>query len=124
MALYQHFSCNLENIGVFYPRCRPCLNTGQSTGPHTICQEIKNIAVEDLVLWSENPRDQISASAQDQDIAGMPGPGDRRRAFLKRNTGGGSENRCRRVLSYPTFDKNSQWFRYYLIPREIYFNFF
>ena len=32
-------------------------------------QEIKNIAVEDLVLWTENPRDPIEASAKDQDIA-------------------------------------------------------
>jgi len=26
------------------------------------------IPVEDLVLWTENPRDPISASANDQDI--------------------------------------------------------
>jgi hypothetical protein len=32
-------------------------------------QEIKKIAVEDLVLWTENPRDPISAGANDQDIA-------------------------------------------------------
>jgi hypothetical protein len=69
IALYQHFSCNVDNIGVFYPRCRPCLNPGPSTGSHTMRQDIKNIAVEDVVLWTENPRDPISASVQDHDLA-------------------------------------------------------
>lgn len=32
-------------------------------------QEIKNIKIEDLVLWTENPRDPISADSNDQDIA-------------------------------------------------------
>ena len=31
-------------------------------------QEIKNLKVEDLVLWTENPRDPISPEAQDQDV--------------------------------------------------------
>ncbi len=32
-------------------------------------QEIKHIAVKDLVLWTENPRDPISSNSSDQDIA-------------------------------------------------------
>lgn len=31
-------------------------------------QEVKYIAVKDLVLWTENPRDPVSAKAKDQDI--------------------------------------------------------
>lgn len=31
-------------------------------------QEIKEIAIEDLVLWTENPRDPIDSSASDQDV--------------------------------------------------------
>ncbi|MDE6113222.1 MAG: hypothetical protein K2G46_07450, partial [Bacteroidales bacterium] len=31
-------------------------------------QEIKNLKVEDLVLWTENPRDPISPDAKDQDV--------------------------------------------------------
>lgn len=34
-------------------------------------QEIRNIKVEDLVLWTENPRDPIDAKAKDQDIVDM-----------------------------------------------------
>ena len=32
-------------------------------------QEILNISIEDLVLWTENPRDPISPDSNDQDIA-------------------------------------------------------
>lgn len=32
-------------------------------------QEIQNINIEDLVLWTENPRDPISPDSSDQDIA-------------------------------------------------------
>lgn len=32
-------------------------------------QEIINIKIEDLILWTENPRDPISSDATDQDIA-------------------------------------------------------
>ena len=32
-------------------------------------QEINNLRIEDLVLWTENPRDPISPDAKDQDIA-------------------------------------------------------
>lgn len=73
IALYQHFSCNIDNIGVFYPRSRPCLNPGPSTGSHIMRQDIKNIAVEDVVLWTGNPREPNTASVQDQDLAVMPG---------------------------------------------------
>ncbi len=31
-------------------------------------QEIKNIPIKDLVLWTENPRDPISPNASDQDV--------------------------------------------------------
>lgn len=31
-------------------------------------QEIKNIKIKDLVLWTENPRDPIDSSAKDQDV--------------------------------------------------------
>lgn len=34
-----------------------------------LSQEIKNIKIEDLVLWTENPRDPISPDSSDQDIA-------------------------------------------------------
>ena len=34
-------------------------------------QEIRNIKVEELVLWTENPRDPIDANAKDQDIVDM-----------------------------------------------------
>lgn len=34
-------------------------------------QEIKTIDIADLVLWTENPRDQIDANATDQDIANI-----------------------------------------------------
>ncbi|WP_315392380.1 hypothetical protein [Prevotella denticola] len=34
-------------------------------------QEIKNIRILDLVLWSENPRDPIDSNAKDQDIVDM-----------------------------------------------------
>ena len=32
-------------------------------------QEIRNIRIEDLVLWTENPRDPISPESKDQDVA-------------------------------------------------------
>lgn len=32
-------------------------------------QEIQNIKIEDLVLWTENPRDPISPDSNDQDVA-------------------------------------------------------
>lgn len=32
-------------------------------------QEIQNIKIEDLVLWTENPRDPISPDSKDQDVA-------------------------------------------------------
>jgi hypothetical protein len=32
-------------------------------------QEIKPIAVKDLVLWTENPRDPIDPTGKDEDIA-------------------------------------------------------
>ncbi len=32
-------------------------------------QRIQNIRIEDLVLWTENPRDPISADSNDQDVA-------------------------------------------------------
>lgn len=32
-------------------------------------QEIQNIRIEDLVLWTENPRDPISADSSNQDVA-------------------------------------------------------
>ena len=32
-------------------------------------QEIQHINIEDLVLWTENPRDPISPESSDQDIA-------------------------------------------------------
>lgn len=32
-------------------------------------QEIKYINISELVLWTENPRDPISSSATDQEIA-------------------------------------------------------
>lgn len=32
-------------------------------------QRIQNIRIEDLVLWTENPRDPISAESNDQDVA-------------------------------------------------------
>lgn len=32
-------------------------------------QEIINIRIEDLVLWTENPRDPISPDSNDQDVA-------------------------------------------------------
>lgn len=32
-------------------------------------QEIINIKIEDLVLWTENPRDPISPDSNDQDVA-------------------------------------------------------
>lgn len=32
-------------------------------------QEIQNIKIEDLVLWTENPRDPISSDSNDQDVA-------------------------------------------------------
>lgn len=32
-------------------------------------QEIRNIRIEDLVLWTENPRDPISPDSKDQDVA-------------------------------------------------------
>ena len=31
-------------------------------------QEVKNIKIKDLVLWTENPRDPIDEKATDQDI--------------------------------------------------------
>lgn len=31
-------------------------------------QEIKYIKIQDLVLWTENPRDPISPNASDQDV--------------------------------------------------------
>lgn len=31
-------------------------------------QEIKDIKIKDLVLWTENPRDPISSNAKDQDV--------------------------------------------------------
>ena len=31
-------------------------------------QEIKNIKIKDLVLWTENPRDPINSTAKDQDV--------------------------------------------------------
>lgn len=34
-------------------------------------QEIQNIKVSDLVLWTENPRDPINSDAKDQDIVDM-----------------------------------------------------
>lgn len=34
-------------------------------------QEVKNIAIQDLVLWTENPRDRIDEHASDQDIVDM-----------------------------------------------------
>ena len=32
-------------------------------------QDIINIKIEDLVLWTENPRDPISPNSNDQDVA-------------------------------------------------------
>ena len=32
-------------------------------------QEILNIKLEDLVLWTENPRDPITPDSNDQDVA-------------------------------------------------------
>lgn len=32
-------------------------------------QEIRNISIEDMVLWTENPRDPISPDSNDQDVA-------------------------------------------------------
>ena len=32
-------------------------------------QKILNIKLEDLVLWSENPRDPISSGSNNQDVA-------------------------------------------------------
>ncbi|MBR5033766.1 MAG: hypothetical protein IKX71_00500 [Bacteroidales bacterium] len=34
-------------------------------------QKIRNIKIEDLVLWTENPRDPIDSNAKDQDIVDM-----------------------------------------------------
>ena len=31
-------------------------------------QEVKYISIQDLVLWTENPRDPIDENATDQDI--------------------------------------------------------
>lgn len=34
-------------------------------------QEIKNLKISDLVLWTENPRDPIDSNAKDQDVVNM-----------------------------------------------------
>ena len=34
-------------------------------------QEIKNLKISDLVLWTENPRDPIDSNANDQDVVNM-----------------------------------------------------
>lgn len=34
-------------------------------------QEIKNLKISDLVLWTENPRDPIDSNANDQDAVNM-----------------------------------------------------